>query len=186
MTMSTLPLLGFAAWSGTGKTTLLVQLIPLLRARGLRIAMIKHAHHAFDVDKPGKDSFELRKAGAAQMLIASRHRFALMVDEQEPHEPDLWTLVEHLDPARSDLILVEGFKSECFPKIELHRPSLGQPLLHPDDPDIIAVATDAPDSVNTPLPILDLNDPEAIAQFILEWIPAREHPLPRAQQVGRI
>lgn len=176
MTTSTLPLLGFAAWSGTGKTTLLVQLIPLLRARGLRIAMIKHAHHAFDVDKPGKDSFELRKAGAAQMLIASRHRFALMVDAEEPQEPDLRTLVEHLDPARSDLILVEGFKSECFPKIELYRPSLSQPPLHPDDPDIIAVATDAPGSLNTPLPILDLNNPEAIAEFILDWTRSGTHP----------
>ncbi|MCG5526214.1 molybdopterin-guanine dinucleotide biosynthesis protein MobB [Ectothiorhodospira haloalkaliphila] len=164
------PMLGFAAWSGTGKTTLLVRLIPLLRATGMRIAMIKHAHHSFDVDKPGKDSHALRKAGAEQMLIASSQRFALMVENPEPREPVLWELVGHLDASRVDLILVEGFKSECFPKLELFRPSLGKPPRYPEDPNIIAVATDEPASFQARVPVLPLNDVMAIRDFILKWM----------------
>lgn len=165
-----LPVLGFAAYSGTGKTTLLTQLIPLLRERGIRIAMVKHAHHRFDVDIPGKDSYELRKAGAAQMLICSRHRFALMTDLEEDQEPVLSEYLDHLDTDSADLVLVEGFKAECFPKIELHRPSLGKDLIFPDDEHIIAIATDDPDEIETDLPLLPLNQPQLIAEFILSWI----------------
>ncbi len=165
-----LPVLGFAAYSGTGKTTLLTQLIPLLRAKGLRIAMVKHAHHRFDVDIPGKDSYELRKAGATQMLICSRHRFALMTDLEEDREPVLSEYLDQLDTEAADLVLVEGFKAESFPKIELHRPSLGKDLIYPSDEHIIAVATDEPGMIDTDLPLLPLNHPENIAEFILNWM----------------
>ncbi|HKQ31460.1 MAG TPA: molybdopterin-guanine dinucleotide biosynthesis protein B, partial [Burkholderiales bacterium] len=138
------PLLGIAAYSGTGKTTLLRQLLPLLRAHGLRVAIVKHAHHSFDTDIPGKDSYELRKAGATQMLVASRHRWALVAETGDDAEPNLEKLLSRLDHTNLDLVLVEGFKSERFRKIELHRPSLGNPLLHPLDQSIIAIATDAP------------------------------------------
>jgi molybdopterin-guanine dinucleotide biosynthesis protein MobB len=164
-----LPVLGFAAFSGTGKTTLLTRLIPMLRDQGLRISMIKHAHHDFDVDKPGKDSYELRKAGAAQMLIASDRRMALMTEFEPPAEPQLQDLLVQLDPRRADLVLVEGFKQARFPKIELHRPSLGKPLMFPEDPDIIAVACDAPLERDCDRPQLDLNDLGAISDFVLQW-----------------
>lgn len=170
-----IPVLGFAAWSGTGKTTLLTRLIPILRARGLRIAMIKRAHHAFDVDKPGKDSFELRKAGATQMLITSDVRWALMVDLEQEREPRLAELITHLDQAQADLILVEGFKHEAFPKIELHRAATGKPLLHPEDPHIIAIATDAPEGFKTHLPLLSINDAEGIADFIQHTVMQESH-----------
>ena len=161
------PVLGFAAYSGTGKTTLLAQLLPLLKNRGLRIAMIKHAHHEFDVDKPGKDSYELRKAGASQMLIASSMRWALMTEREQPGEPVLADLIQHIDRRATDLILVEGFKHEAFPKIELHRRETGKPLLYPEDENIIAVATDSPDALKTCLPLLPINDPSAVANFIV-------------------
>ncbi|MBK1690883.1 molybdopterin-guanine dinucleotide biosynthesis protein B [Ectothiorhodospira mobilis] len=165
------PVLGLAAWSGTGKTTLLATLIPLLRARGLRPALIKHAHHRFDVDHPGKDSHTLREAGAEQVLVASRHRMALMVESPEPREPRLEELLRHLDPRRTDLVLVEGFReAPGLPKIELHRAALDRPLLHPGDPYFIAVASDTPGALKTSLPVLDLNAPPAIAGFILDWL----------------
>lgn len=165
------PILGFAAYSGTGKTTLLTQLIPLLNARGLRIGMIKHAHHKFDIDKPGKDSYELRKAGAGQMLIASKNRWALMVETPDNEaDPRLDHMLAQLDQDNLDLILVEGFKHVAFPKIELHRPSTGKALLFPEDKDIIAVACDEPMTLQTELPLLDLNNPAMIADFILEFI----------------
>jgi molybdopterin-guanine dinucleotide biosynthesis protein B len=162
------PILGFAAYSGTGKTTLLTRLLPLLRGRGVRVGMVKHAHHGFDVDTPGKDSYELRKAGAGQMLVASRRRFALMVEHEDGRpEPQLNELLAFLDQGRLDLILVEGFKHEGFPKVELHRPALDKPLLFPDDENIVAVASDAGLPIPCPLPVLDLNRPEAILDFIL-------------------
>lgn len=164
------PVLGFAAYSGTGKTTLLEQLLPLLRAEGLRIGMIKHAHHRFDVDTPGKDSYRLRKAGAEQMLIASDQRWVLMHDYPEPQEPRLETLLQTLPREQLDLVLVEGFRHLPFAKIELHRPSTGKPLLHPDDASIIAVASDAP--IQTQLPVLDINSPPEVAAFILSRIAA--------------
>ena len=160
-------LLGFAAFSGTGKTELLTQLIPLLVEQGLRIGMVKHAHHAFDVDQPGKDSYRLRKAGAREMLISSGRRWALMHELGEGEEEmTLAQLLPKLDTASLDLILVEGFKHESFPKIELSRPDLGHPYLYPDDPNILALATDAPPPPGLTLPHLDLNAPPAIAAFI--------------------
>jgi len=161
-------ILGFAAYSGTGKTTLLTQLIPLLKAKGICIGVVKHAHHQFDIDKPGKDSHVLRKAGAEQMLIASQRRWALMVETPEQQgDPDLNELLQQLEQDKLDLILVEGFKQVPFPKIELHRPSLGKTLLYPQDDSIIALATDDANAINTPLPLLDINQPEQIVEFIL-------------------
>jgi len=164
------PVLGFAAYSGAGKTTLLKKLLPLLTERGLRIGMIKHAHHSFDIDTPGKDSYELRKAGATQMLVASAQREALMIDKPAPAEPHLDTLIGQLRQDELDLILVEGFKQVAFPKIELHRPSVGKPALYPGDDSVIAVATDAALPEATNLPVLDINDPVAIAAFFLERV----------------
>ncbi len=167
-----LPVMGFAAFSGTGKTTLLKQLIPLLSAKGVRVGVIKHAHHEFDIDKPGKDSYELRKAGARQMLVASARRWALVTENQTVGDPHLDVLVKRLDPHSIDLVLVEGFKHAPFTRIELHRPALGHPLLYPEDSNIIAVAADtAIDDCG--LPVLDLNDPAAIADFILKWVTPR-------------
>lgn len=165
-----LPMLGFAAYSGTGKTTLLTRLIPELRERGLRVGVIKHAHHKFDVDKPGKDSYQIREAGAQQILIASSRLIALMETNQgAEQEPLLAELLPRLDITKLDLILVEGFKHEKFAKIELHRPSLGQPLLFHQDPLIQAIATDAPLETPEGLTVLDLNDVAAIADYILQF-----------------
>ena len=165
------PVLGFVAFSGTGKTTLLTRLIPILKQRGIRVGMIKHAHHRFDIDIPGKDSYELRKAGAQQMLVASQTRWALISETPEnKDDPRLEDLLKQLDHSRLDLVLVEGFKHVAFPKIELHRPALAQPLLFIDDADIIAVASDAPLTRDTPLPVLDLNSPAAIAEFVIQFM----------------
>lgn len=165
---SSKPVLGFAAYSGTGKTTLLVRLLPLLKAEGLRVAMIKHAHHDFDIDKPGKDSYELRKAGADQMLIASDRRWALMTETNEGANPRLEDLIGRLNLDECDLVLVEGFRHVAFAKIELHRPSLGKDLIYPDDTNIIAVASD--EKIPTAdLPWLNLNDPQEIADYICNW-----------------
>jgi molybdopterin-guanine dinucleotide biosynthesis protein B len=167
----TIPLLGFVAFSGTGKTTLLTQLIPLLKARGLRLAVIKHTHHTFDIDTPGKDSYELRQAGAEQVMVASRRRWALMVETpQQTDDPQLDALLPHLNTDALDLVLVEGFKHTTIPKIELHRPTLNHPLLFPEDANIIAIASDSTLPAKTRLPVLDLNNPEAIADFIMRFV----------------
>jgi molybdopterin-guanine dinucleotide biosynthesis protein MobB len=171
-----LPLLGFCAYSGTGKTTLLTKLLPLLKREGLRVGMVKHAHHRFDIDHPGKDSYELRKAGAEQMLVASRRRMALVMEtgdqQAEPHLEDALGMLalEHLD-----LVLVEGFKQAAIAKIELHRPSLGKPLMYPEDRHIIAIASDEPlELSHRVIAQLDLNRPEEFVRFILEiFIPQR-------------
>ncbi len=162
-----IPVIGFAAFSGTGKTTLLERVLPILSRGGVRIGMIKHAHHRFDIDTPGKDSYRLRKAGALQTMIASSQRWALMTENAVEDVPELEDLIPHLDHKHLDLILVEGFKQAPIPKIELHRPSLGHPLLFPADSHIVAVASDAPLEAETDLPLLDLNQPEEIANFIL-------------------
>jgi len=161
--------LGFAAWSGTGKTTLLRRLIPALREQGLHLGVVKHAHHGFDVDWPGKDSYELRHAGADRVLVSSRERWALMVERPLQAEPTLAELLRCLPADGLDLILVEGFKHERFPKVELHRPALGRPLLYPGDPSIVAVATDAALSPAPTLPLLDLNDVQAVAGFVRDF-----------------
>ncbi len=163
------PLLGFSAYSGTGKTSLLTQLLPRLNQLGLRVAVIKHAHHKFDIDIPGKDSYEIRKAGAQQMLIASSKLVALM-QTQEADEPKLANLLPRLDSQALDLVLVEGFKHEAIPKVELHRPSLGKPLLYPDDDNIIAIASDQPLALSKDIQQLDLNDIDAIVSYIQQHI----------------
>ena len=164
------PLLGFCAFSGTGKTTLLTRLIPLLRAEGLRLGVIKHAHHDFDIDQPGKDSHRLRDSGAEQMLIASRHRMAFIRECRGPErKPRLAELLHCVDTSALDLVLVEGFKREPIPKIELHRAELGKPFLYPQDPHIIALATNA-DAVPEDaagIPHLPLQEPKRIVEFIL-------------------
>lgn len=159
---------GLAGWSGSGKTTLLVKLLPELAARGLRVSTVKHAHHAFDVDKPGKDSWRHREAGAVEVMVASAHRWALMHEHREPGapEPSLDELLRHMSAV--DLVLVEGFKRYPHPKLEVHRPALGKPLLCRDDPSVVAVATDAPLPADVSLPTLDLGDAGAVAAFIVE------------------
>lgn len=165
------PILGFVAYSGTGKTTLLEQLIPELRAQGLRVALLKHAHHDFDIDIPGKDSYRLRKAGATQVMVASARRWALVNENDECRdEPQLAELLQHLDPSRFDLLLVEGFKHENYPKIELWRSELAKPLLHPHDHHIIALACDREAAIEPAIPRLNLNDIATIAEFIAEWL----------------
>jgi molybdopterin-guanine dinucleotide biosynthesis protein B len=163
---SKVPVLGFAAFSGTGKTTLLTRLIPLLREQDIRIGVIKHAHHKFEIDYPGKDSYELRKAGAQQMLIASASRMALIREYEQDTEPQLADLVAKLDQTMLDIILVEGFRHVPFPRIELHRSALQKPLLCLDDKSIIALASDAPLKAQINIPVLDLNNPQQIATFI--------------------
>ncbi len=168
-----IPVLGFCAHSsGIGKTTLLTQLIPALIAQGLRISVIKHAHHSFDIDQAGKDSYRLREAGAVQMMIGSKERWALMTElSRTPHaedEPSLSLLLSQIDTSLSDLVLAEGFKHEAIPKIEVHRAEMGTPLLADEDVNIIAVATD--ELVNTTKPQIDLNDIPAVATFIRQWL----------------
>ncbi|CAG0975102.1 Molybdopterin-guanine dinucleotide biosynthesis adapter protein [Methylophilaceae bacterium] len=176
------PLLGFCAYgSGTGKTTLLASLIPVLNAHGLRISVIKNAHHSFDIDHPGKDSYRLRESGAVQMLLGSRHRWALMTElsripDRQPDDPGLAELLTHIDASLADLILVEGFRNEAIPKIEIYRPELDNPLLSNHDSYVIAIASNA--KVATHLPLLDLNNPEEIAAFILDWLKITPQPGP--------
>ncbi|WP_434762854.1 bifunctional molybdopterin-guanine dinucleotide biosynthesis adaptor protein MobB/molybdopterin molybdotransferase MoeA [Vibrio fortis] len=161
-----LPLLGFAAYSGTGKTTLLEALLPMLTESGLRIGVLKHAHHDFDVDKPGKDSYRLRKAGAGQMLISSRKRHVLMTETPEA-EADFDYLLTRFNTEKLDLILVEGCKNIAFPKIELHREEVGKPWLYSNDNNIIAIAADT--QVESDLPQMSINDLEAIRDFIINY-----------------
>ena len=161
-----LPLLGFAAYSGTGKTTLLEALLPMLTESGLRIGVLKHAHHDFDVDKPGKDSYRLRKAGAGQMLISSRKRHVLMTETPEA-EADFDYLLTRFDTEKLDLILVEGCKNIAFPKIELHREEVGKPWLYSNDSNIIAIAADT--QVESELPQMSINDLESIRDFIINY-----------------
>lgn len=161
-----IPVLGFAAFSGTGKTTLLEALIPLLNVRGVKVGMLKHAHHDFDIDTKGKDSYRLRKAGAEQMLIASRNRFAF-IEETPEEEPCFETLLRTFDISKLDLILVEGCKDLALPKIELHRSELNKPWLHVNDNHFIAVVSDIIPTGN--LPHFDINDLESIADFVKQF-----------------
>ena len=158
-------IIGLAGWSGAGKTTLLVRLIPLLTAQGLRVSTIKHAHHDFDIDQPGKDSWAHRQAGATEVLVASGRRWALMHELRDEPEPPLAALLGQLSAV--DLVLVEGFKRDPHPKIEVHRPANGKALLCPDDPAIIAVASDAA-LPGVALPVLALDDGPAVAAFAVQ------------------
>lgn len=166
-------MLGFAAFSGTGKTTLLKRLIPLLKAAGLRVGLIKKSHHDFAIDYPGKDSYELRQAGASPVMLASSHRRAIITEHEDRRERSLAEELGYFDLAAVDLVLVEGFKHEAFPKIELHRPALGKPLLFQHDDSIIAIATDAALPVEPHLPVFDINAPEPLADFILSRLDNR-------------
>ena len=157
---------GFAGYSGSGKTTLIEQLIPRFVLRGMRVSLIKHAHHLFDIDRPGKDSYRHREAGASEVLITSGQRWVLMHELRDEREPALEEQLARFSAC--DLVLVEGYKYAGIPKLEVHRPAFGQPLLCPEDPHIVAVATDAP--VATDLPVLNLNAPDAIAQFIVDHL----------------
>ncbi len=157
---------GFAGYSGSGKTTLIEQLIPRLVLRGLRVSLIKHAHHLFDIDKPGKDSYRHREAGASEVLLTSDQRWVLMHELRNEPEPSLDEQLRRFSPC--DLVLVEGYKHAPIPKLEVCRPRLGRPLLHPSDPGIVAVAADAP--VETRLPLLDLNRPDDIVDFIIDHL----------------
>ncbi len=163
----TIPVLGFSAYSGTGKTTLLRQLIPLLKNRGLRVSVVKHAHHHFDLDSPGKDSYELRKAGADQTVICTTTRMALITEFAAPsQEPDLEQIIASLNHDAADIILVEGYKDVYFPKLELHREVLGKPYLYTSDQSVIALACDSAAPPDIQIPVLDINDVEGIAEFL--------------------
>jgi len=165
-TMERPRLFGFAGFSGSGKTTLIEQLIPLFVVRGLRVSLIKHAHHTFDVDQPGKDSHRHRQAGATEVLVSSSRRWALMHELRGEPEPSLDALVAHLSPC--DLLLIEGFKRAPFPKLEVYRRAVGESYLHPHDPHIVAIAADEP--LAAPIPVLDLNRPGAICEFVLRHL----------------
>jgi len=159
-------IIGLAGWSGSGKTTLITKLIPCLLARGVRVSTLKHAHHGFDLDKPGKDSFMHRAAGATEVIISSAKRWAILHElRSEEPEWDLGGLVAKMSPV--DLVLVEGFKRDAFPKLEIHRIANGKPLLYSQDPHIVAVASDSA-LPGTPLPVLDLNDIDPIADLLLK------------------
>lgn len=155
---------GLVGWSGSGKTTLMTNLLPELIGRGLRVSTIKHTHHDIDVDKPGKDSHRHREAGAAEVVITSPMRWALVHELRGKPEPDMEILVDRMEPV--DLILVEGFKSHRFPKLEVHRPATGKPLLADADPTVVAIATDNPMAAAL-VPVLPLSDIGAIATFII-------------------
>ncbi|WP_018607300.1 molybdopterin-guanine dinucleotide biosynthesis protein B [Uliginosibacterium gangwonense] len=156
---------GFAGWSGSGKTTLIEQLIPLLIARGLRVSLVKHTHHGFDLDRPGKDSHRFRTAGAAEVMLAGAHRWALMRELDESQPPSLDELIARLAPC--DLVVVEGFKTADLPKIEVYRPAVGKPFFHADCPNVLAIASDV--ALDVGLPVLDLNNPPEIADFVLNY-----------------
>ena len=156
---------GFAGWSGSGKTTLIINLIPELVGRGLSVSTMKHAHHNFDIDQPGKDSYEHRQAGASEVMISASNRWALMHEVRENNEPGIDELIARMTPV--DFLLVEGFKWHPHPKMEVHRPVVGKPLLQINDPAIIAVASD--EKLNDlSVPIFNLNDIVGIADFIIE------------------
>src|SRR5687768_2540571 len=155
---------GFAGYSGSGKTTLIERLIPVIIGHGYAVSLIKHAHHTLEVDQPGKDSYRHRKAGCTEVLVTSSRRWALMHELRDGPEPALAELVKRMSPC--DLLLVEGFKREAIPKLEVYRARVGEPLIHPHDHNIVAIASDQ--RVETVLPQLDLNDVAAISEFILK------------------
>jgi molybdopterin-guanine dinucleotide biosynthesis protein B len=157
---------GFAGYSGSGKTTLIEQLIPLFTAHGITVSLIKHAHHTFEVDQPGKDSYRHRKAGCAEVLVTSSRRWALVHELRGAPEPPLAEQVQRMSPC--DLLLVEGYKRERIPKLEVYRSEVGEPLIHPHDENVVAIATDT--RLNTALPQFSLNATQDIAAFVLEHL----------------
>lgn len=157
---------GIAGFSGSGKTTLIEKLIPLFTARGLTVSLVKHAHHAFDVDQPGKDSYRHRHAGCNEVLVTSSRRWALMHELRGAPEPPLHDLVTHIAPC--DLLLVEGFKYAAIPKLEVYRSAVGEPLLHPQDPHVVAIASDH--HVDTALPQFHIDDTARITAFIATYV----------------
>jgi molybdopterin-guanine dinucleotide biosynthesis protein B len=159
-------IIGIAGFSGSGKTTLVEKVIPILVAEGLRVSLIKHAHHEFDVDQPGKDSYRHRHAGASEVLVSSSKRWALMHELRGAAEPTLEEQLKQLSPC--DVVLVEGYKTAPIPKVEVHRRDNNTPLLHPDDEHVVAVATDEP--LDTKLPLLDIDDAGAVARFIIQHL----------------
>lgn len=159
-------IIGIAGYSGSGKTTLIEKVIPVLVREGLRVSLIKHAHHEFDLDQPGKDSYRHRHAGCSEVLISSSKRWALMHELRGAEEPSLQDQLLHL--SLCDLVIVEGYKSERIPKVEVHRRAGHTPLLHPEDSQVVAVATDEP--LDTKLPQLDVDDAEAVARFIVQYL----------------
>ena len=156
-------IIGLAGWSGSGKTTLITKVLPHLIARGRTVSTLKHAHHGFDLDKPGKDSFMHRASGATEVIISSERRWAVLHELRDEAEWDLPALLSKASPV--DLVLVEGFKRDPFPKLEIYRQANGKPLLHPDDRHIVAVASDT-ELPEVKLPVIDLNDIEAIADLL--------------------
>jgi molybdopterin-guanine dinucleotide biosynthesis adapter protein len=168
--MNEASVLGIAGWSGAGKTALIVKLIPLLASRGVRVATLKHAHHAFDVDQPGKDSYEHRKAGACEVIVSSARRWVQMHEVGSGTEATLAQLLRRLSPC--DLVLVEGFKTDRHPKLEVFRAPVGKPPLHPEDERIVAIASDQ-DFPEAGIPVVDINDIGAVAEMVL----ARAEPL---------
>src|SRR3954469_6208806 len=167
--------IGIAGWSGAGKTTLLTRVIPLFAARGLRVSTIKHAHHGFDVDQPGKDSHTHRMAGATEVLVSSANRWALMHESRGAPELRLGELLEKLSSV--DLVVVEGFKREAHPKLEVYRAAVGKPLLAPDDPNVVAIASDGP--VAARVPVISLGDIEAVADILVAHAAPRDAVLAR-------
>ena len=163
---------GIAGWSGSGKTTLLEKLIPQFTARGLKVAVIKHAHHGFDIDRPGKDSYRHREAGASEVLLSCNDRWALMHERRDRSDVTLDELLARLAPC--DLVLVEGFKQEPIPKLEVHRPENGKPPLFPGRSDIVGVASTG--EIATSLPCLALDDVAAIADFVMQTLHLQERP----------
>lgn len=157
---------GFAGWSGSGKTTLIEQLIPLIRHKGFSVSLLKHTHHDFDLDRPGKDSYRFRAAGAGEVMLAGAQRWALMRELGDTPAPALEELLARLAPC--DLVLVEGFKTASLPKIEVYRPAVGKPFFHAECPGVIAVASDA--TLSLDLPVLDLNNPPLIADYVLAYL----------------
>lgn len=164
------PLLAIAAWSGTGKTTLLQQLIPLLKARGIRLGLIKHTHHQMEIDQPGKDSYLLRKAGAEQVIVASDQRWALICETQD-QPVDLMMLAARMDTSRLDMVLVEGFRHEPVAKIALWRRGIKDDVAGLLDEHVIALASD--EALTLDIPVLDINQPSMIADFIQQWLSER-------------
>ncbi len=160
------PVFGFAGYSGSGKTTLIEQLVPRLVNEGLRVSLIKHAHHDFEIDYPGKDTYRHRQAGCQEVVISSDRRWALIAELRGAPQLSLEQILDRLSPC--DLVLVEGFKFDPIPKLEVHRPSLGKPLIHPNDPYIVAIASDVP--LESRLPVYDLRDTAALATLILETV----------------